>query len=138
MRIRDWSSNVCSSDLAEADREPGDHRDHLPGDGERRRLIAALDHTAGVALQLVATALHQLAADRQEPARDAVRVGDGVPEVGLVGRVGAGSDRDLRRHTVAAAGAHLAGDKAGGGYSSEEHTSELLSLMRLSYAVFRL
>ena len=39
----------------------------LPGDRERRRRVAALDGAAGVALELVAPAEPQVAADGQEP-----------------------------------------------------------------------
>src|SRR3546814_18170242 len=106
----------------------GSHRTHHPGDTERTRLTTSLYHTAGVDILLLATPLHQLDADRLEPAREAIGVGDGVPEGGLVGRVGAVSDRDLRRHTVAAAGAHLAGDKAGGGYGIDDHQLSSISV----------
>src|SRR3546814_6436246 len=99
MRISDWSSDVCSSDL---------RRD--PGAGQ-----------AGDALHVVR---------RYRAHRDARRAGE----------------LDLRRHRAA----HRTPAGAGGvtpdraaewspaatGGRSEEHTSELQSLMRRSYAVF--
>src|SRR3546814_4658714 len=125
MRISDWSSDVCSSDLL---------------------LLGARDTQAGV----VAQAMQQLDAARVLPLG---HFGQGV-EVGGHGV----ADRRLRR----AAGAGLAGAQQQGvarevrqlvvferrgariGVAplvqrverSEEHTSELQSLMRISYAVF--
>src|SRR3546814_1317641 len=95
MRISDWSSDVCSSDLA----GPDDGRDGY-----------AVPH-AGAALWL-------------RPQRD----GDD--------RDGGDDSRDapvLAEGRLASAGG--AGVDAVGG-RSEEHTSELQSLMRISYAVF--
>src|SRR3546814_2305997 len=91
MRISDWSSDVCSSDLG--DRARAAARGH--GDPGRLRLRG-----------------------RARP------VGRGAAEV----RARAAADRGPgaahpRRH-------------AGGDLRSEEHTSELQSLMRNSYAVF--
>src|SRR3546814_5313445 len=117
MRISDWSSDVCSSDL--------------------------------VAAQLV----RQLGGDRldREGARDVRhRAVPADPRV----RIGAallGADvRDIIRHILQAhadldgmlhAFVRREGGEEGGGRAavaprSEEHTSELQSLMRISYAVF--
>src|SRR3546814_5516585 len=111
MRISDWSSDVCSSDLA-----------HVVGGGV---------DVAGQALQLDA--------DRQA----ALQFGQQVARLGH--REGAGRDEqdmvcfyspvfrvddsalDQRQQVALHA---LAADR------SEEHTSELQSLMRISYAVF--
>src|SRR3546814_2302570 len=81
MRISDWSSDVCSSDLEDA--IDGGAKDF-------DRILAALKchHVAG-------PGAHQGAAERRRK-----------------------------------------GDMARGGIRSEEHTSELQSLMRISYAVF--
>src|SRR3546814_9631199 len=112
MRISDWSSDVCSSDLAAIDRivgqaairrtravtsavEPVDQIDH-PFEIER---VKALDHR-----RIVRTA------DALELVGQADQLED------IVGNV--------RRRSRAAPG------------RSEEHTSELQSLMRISYAVF--
>src|SRR3546814_6982691 len=86
MRISDWSSDVCSSDL----------------------LARGRDHQA----------------DRTGDLRNA---GRGDDEVGL--RHPGRHDRKERRRRREVA-------IAGIGIRSEEHTSELQSLMRISYAVF--
>src|SRR3546814_6335708 len=108
MRISDWSSDVCSSDLAVRSRiyrgMVAAHRrpDHLPdlfGAAAQKRLLSRRsaagcdvanrrDEARGIIL------LHEMPA-AQRPMRHAVRAG-----------------------------------------RSEEHTSELQSLMRISYAVF--
>src|SRR3546814_1138172 len=89
MRISDWSSDVCSSDLlgdAAGAQSPPDHRPAVPFVGGRRR------------------ARHD----------------------------GRSAERDRCRMERRGA----AGDGVGGTIRSEEHTSELQSLMRISYAVF--
>src|SRR3546814_4491597 len=110
MRISDWSSDVCSSDL-------------YPARADYPRRCGA-DH---------------------EPAR---RVGENV-EIRPVGHEPGQPDR-RRRHDDAegpqganrSRGAAVRGGGAGGAgrgaqsRRSEEHTSELQSLMRISYAVF--
>src|SRR5205823_348405 len=67
--------------------DPADVAAELPGGGEALRRVAALDRAAGVAFQLVLPAGLQLAADRQEPAGDALGVRAGVPQVAGVGVV---------------------------------------------------
>src|SRR3546814_7625459 len=87
MRISDWSSDVCSSDLDDVDDA---------GDG-----VGAIDRRGATGDDL--DPVDEIARDRRQT--DAVadrRIGHGAPSV----------DR------------------------SEEHTSELQSLMRISYAVF--
>ena len=81
---------MCSSSKRVGRRPPGEaHLDpgHLAAVLPRRekpRRVAALDRAARVALELVAAADPQVARHRQEPARDALGVGAGVPD--LVGR----------------------------------------------------
>src|SRR6266545_3092761 len=53
----------------------------LPRRADAVRRGAALDRAAGVAFELVAPALAQIARDRQKPAWDALRVGARVPDV---------------------------------------------------------
>src|SRR3546814_5439746 len=117
MRISDWSSDVCSSDLprrwAGARSRGGGGHHRQPGDavgeeaGGDRRFAAAVRLCRGMGG----------VADRR-PGR--VRL--------FVGRVRTGhlSDRFGKLGQTLAARA----------YRSEEHTSELQSLMRNSYAVF--
>src|SRR3546814_2597399 len=91
MRISDWSSDVCSSDLA--------------------------DHVVQGLLAL-GEGDHQVADAQQDGAEDGGEVArEPAPETAA--RAVAADDLDPDRHL-----------------RSEEHTSELQSLMRISYAVF--
>src|SRR3546814_3140181 len=92
MRISDWSSDVCSSDLLR------DAAVVEPANGER----AARRSERIVVLE----------ADARQHVDDVVH--------GLAGHLALGEF--LRQHGL--------------GLRSEEHTSELQSLMRISYAVF--
>src|SRR3546814_8448350 len=105
MRISDWSSDVCSSDL---DRQKfdfvgiGGTGDRI-GAQQRPPLARQADH-------------HELARTEAEARRAA--------------------DREAEQMLVPVAHrTHLLDGQRGGG-RSEEHTSELQSLMRISYAVF--
>src|SRR3546814_6702308 len=104
MRISDWSSDVCSSDL-----RPGE------GDFNFERL------------QWAEVALGQDDLDSVRPraarAQRDVRHGALLVDVAVgLGRGGCGPEERRRRQTEA------------GGQRSEEHTSELQYLMRSSYA----
>src|SRR3546814_9518129 len=102
MRISDWSSDVCSSDLAHSGviQKGVEH-----ADGVRSAAHAGDQHVGQAALLL-----HDLRAclDADDGLEIAHQLGIGV-------RPGGRAD-DVER--------------------SEEHTSELQSLMRISYAVF--
>src|SRR3546814_7095955 len=107
MRISDWSSDVCSSDLRLAQRDPAVV---VPATGRRVR------GAAGMAAVPAPT-------------------GAGGRRAGRGGRGSAVAVAGL--DDLALVGAGLAA--GGGGWRgrrSEEHTSELQSLMRISYAVF--
>src|SRR3546814_3467435 len=91
MRISDWSSDVCSSDL---------HEDFL-GDG-----------------------LGRLVAFPEDSFEPPVR----IHQIDVAG---------MRHHVIAGRG-FLLDPLVPGPERSEEHTSELQSLMRISYAVFSL
>src|SRR3546814_1618525 len=111
MRISDWSSDVCSSDLA------------------------ALEQWFRIVQYLRVEAVgHRVAEVR--PLRSAflvgrIDLGEQRVEVEIVEMFGAAADLaeqfGAADHLVEAAAAEL---------RSEEHTSELQSLMRISYAVF--
>src|SRR3546814_10369098 len=103
MRISDWSSDVCSSDLQIAG---GVGEDRLEGLRRRRQLPALQEGHAVLR--------HQDAARRQAGLRLAV---EALAEQHLARAKGIGRVDD-------------------GNVRSEEHTSELQSLMRISYAVF--
>src|SRR3546814_5140880 len=93
MRISDWSSDVCSSDLR-------------PGQGQAPEAAAAHAGRAGALRTAAGDAVRHLDRVRHQPAG---RPGAAPPVVVQPGH------RQRR---------------------SEEHTSELQSLMRISYAVF--
>src|SRR3546814_10332043 len=136
MRISDWSSDVCSSDLrlertwprrlvalagAEADargvRAAARHARRLHADPlprQARRGCAALQSNR----QLHGRPVHGMAG----PAPGAVPAQDGLDRFGLIGDAACGP-----RHSPS-----CIADVS----RSEEHTSELQSLMRISYAVF--
>src|SRR3546814_9279140 len=103
MRISDWSSDVCSSDLQAAAEDPVELAD--AGDPPRR--VAGLAVELDEAQASAAAGLQALRCRRLDHLLD-----QGVP---------------------GAAGLALAGPFR---LRSEEHTSELQSLMRISYAVF--
>src|SRR3546814_9232225 len=107
MRISDWSSDVCSSDLAFV----ACFAQLLAGRNEAlgARLLAAFDAARGD-MRLFGEAGAAIIAAR----------------LGISG---------ARRGDQAGEGERRGGDDGKGG-RSEEHTSELQSLMRISYAVF--
>src|SRR3546814_5868014 len=120
MRISDWSSDVCSSDLSGSDRL-GEHR--LTPDSPTRRFVTrccnspiALEFTKGHWLSVYSGRIPE----GERPPAEMRTMVKGRPE-----------------------GVELPGDipnyKTPSGKSmwrSEEHTSELQSLMRTSYPVF--
>src|SRR3546814_3129382 len=127
MRISDWSSDVCSSDLVARQRgfevvnRPRQHLlDDLGRDGLGSEAEALLEGECQVHLDLE---------------RGAQALGDEVDRVLVhqvgnldpLGRTGAEQPGNI----VAAFGADALIVER-----SEEHTSELQSLMRISYAVF--
>src|SRR3546814_3537124 len=106
MRISDWSSDVCSSDLAastEARRRPG---------------WRAITSSAEVPIEPVAP-------------RTAT---DCMVEAGMVGAGMSETEQFLAEQEHRQRGEHAV--EAVEDARSEEHTSELQSLMRISYAVF--
>src|SRR3546814_5317888 len=121
MRISDWSSDVCSSDLQ-------------GGGGRRHERGTALRRTGARGPVSDPDRLHRVDARRR-------LAGDG----GAVGRVreAAAEPRGLRLRGDAVALHHPLSDAdqprvaaRRNPQRSEEHTSELQSLMRISYAVF--
>src|SRR3546814_7640400 len=114
MRISDWSSDVCSSDLADgfdlrvADAQQGHHAAHSVGAALAQGQIVF----GAAAFVSVALDLHALLLVRSQVA------GVGFNQIAVL--VGHGVAVEIEIHRA----------------RSEEHTSELQSLMRLSYAVF--
>src|SRR3546814_1468575 len=127
MRLSYWSSDVCSSDLA------------LLGHVLQRRLAA--DAAGAVQQGVLDAELPQdldvlggvvqplLVAEHLQRAAAALLVGDAglLPELLQAGTAVGGDPQHAR--LVGAIGLQVA-------VRSEEHTSELQSLMRISYAVF--
>src|SRR3546814_7526531 len=107
MRISDWSSDVCSSDLLGTDSESAAKaRSHNHADGDEGNEAGNDEIYAGW--------------NNDSISGDAQAIADGHAESDSVNKAEgtnseAGNDLILR---------------------SEEHTSELQSLMRISYAVF--
>src|SRR3546814_4404096 len=129
MRISDWSSDVCSSDLLPALDDEQVDLGHVPQEADAIRL--------GLVAQLVHERPAPPRADHHlGGAGGAVLVGilAGFVDVEGVVRVLHGGD--------AQAAAHQGWDelhdkrRLAAARRSEEHTSELQSLMRTSYAVF--
>src|SRR3546814_1924725 len=125
MRISDWSSDVCSSDLGDRQRhriDPADERDHL---------VAELDDAA-VLCVLAEDDVGDLGRERREqPAlQGAQELRRGILRVD---RVGILVFVLRRRDAEQMRGIERVAAETG---RSEEHTSELQSLMRISYAVF--
>src|SRR3546814_5182351 len=102
MRISDWSSDVCSSDLR------GPRLCRLRSHAVRLRVV----HAAG-----------RRGRSLRAPARAACRSAGGLSARFLVAKARQRGTGAVEQHEVVA-------------LRSEEHTSELQSLMRISYAVF--
>src|SRR3546814_10736818 len=134
MRISDWSSDVCSSDLRRVLLRWRQRR--LRARADAVILEAAGSHRQGI--DDIAKVDHDLAAHRRGHPRPVegqvllplrqhhgnIGIFQTGPEVPAIGK----------RRAVQSALRHL--DGAGVMRRSEEHTSELQSLMRISYAVF--
>src|SRR3546814_7045758 len=121
MHISDWSSDVCSSDLGPE--EPGSSStDRRLGDDPVRSRVrvrpVAIDHDGDV----FSPVPRNHAAERHVSA-DVLVALSGVRKPSACNGAG---DRIVFRES------HRAGART----RSEEHTSELQSLMRISYAVF--
>src|SRR3546814_6299859 len=132
MRISDWSSDVCSSDLGIAeDGGPLAERE-VRGDDDAGALIKLADE---VEQQLPSRACERQISklvehDQVEP-RQLRRQGPALADPGLLFKACHQIDG------VEVAGASASSHDIGCDRDrSEEHTSELQSLMRISYAVF--
>src|SRR3546814_10323870 len=118
MRISDWSSDVCSSDLIifRPMADLGLGAGHAPGDD----IVRIGTARAQAALQL----RHRRGQDE-----DADQIGEHL----LLAKLLRALPIDVEQHVMAA---REHGVHGCGGRRSEEPTSELQSLMRISYAVF--
>src|SRR3546814_9046009 len=115
MRISDWSSDVCASDLLVGEYEQ-QFQDGLITQGEKyNKVIDAwaqcTDRVADEMMKVIQTDIDQESGQRKA-----------INSIWMMAHSGArGSAAQMKQ---------LAGMR------SEEHTSELQSLMRISYAVF--
>src|SRR3546814_7457468 len=121
MRISDWSSDVCSSDLAHAMRYGGPGIaaaiDELRSRGCARVLVLPLyPQYSTTTTASVADVLEAIGRDAEAPALRMVE--QYATDPGVIAALAA----SVRAHWPA--------------HRSEEQTSELQSLMRISYAVF--
>src|SRR3546814_5564680 len=111
MRISDWSSDVCSSDLG------------------TRQMERVLSHAADAGAKVVLVGdPQQLQAIEAGAAFRVIHERHGGVEITEVRRQHIEWQQDATRQ--------LATGRTGEAIRSEEHTSELQSLMRISYAVF--
>src|SRR3546814_1343334 len=133
MRNSDWSSDVCSSDLKVGIKLEGApvSVDQEVGNARRRRQVKLSCQRRPP----------QIEVDQDHPLAGGLRRADGkgTRERRLALFRQGGSDQDHAR--ARAPGGDLDGEcaerlRVGGRGRSEEHTSELQSLMRISYAVF--
>src|SRR3546814_2767196 len=131
MRITDWSSDVCSSDLARG-RRPGrgtlDRRSASGGADPQIRdgRAEACDPAGNCRWRM----LYQRGDERASGGIGSrCNSDEGVAHGGRMAAPGAENlvDRGAYRPLH---------DRSGAAFRSEEHTSELQSLMRISYAVF--
>src|SRR3546814_9803057 len=125
MRISDWSSDVCSSDLCEHRRRQGEDR----GAARRAGHPEVLARRPGEE----AAGVRGGAGGRAPGARRAARALGGGAATGDAAEPPARRPARATRTGVGSAGVVRGGER---GARSEEHTSELQSLMRISYAVF--
>src|SRR3546814_3905236 len=124
MRISDWSSDVCSSDLRAFERALQHRGVGVDGHRDQRGLFRGGRDVGGLRRRDVgdglALATGQRRRDQHYGTQDVESAHESAPWLGVLIPPGRPkrSMETLRR--------------------SEEHTSELQSLMRISYAVFRL
>src|SRR3546814_10728075 len=135
MRISDWSSDVCSSDLpADQAALAGASLVDLPDPVPCRRRADLRCHHAGLqpARRRAERALRAQGAGGGRDRRRRVRL---LPVGPAPRRGGAVSARPVGQWLLVLAGVVVVATVIGA-IRSEEHTSELQSLMRISYAVF--
>src|SRR3546814_9014418 len=157
MRISDWSSDVCSSDLGRAQEAVAVGQDFQPAvglhalsgagehleQGEDHVLLARAGDGVGDA-QLFGDVKQLVRRHALEVAQRVLR--EALGDVGRRQALALVVAVDVARHAVVAAAAvavavaavaeALAAVVVLAAARSEEHTSELQSLMRISYAVF--
>src|SRR3546814_10556329 len=127
MRISDWSSDVCSSDLNRS-------TDPARQIGPRRLRQAKLPLHIGVGID--ARDICALLLERGGPPRLHANARGPQRVAGDPGLVAGCCNPAIGRDRLDIKLRHLKPDICRADRRSEEHTSELQSLMRISYAVF--
>src|SRR3546814_10154052 len=130
MRISDWSSDVCSSDLERRAAETGSERAVIGHEAEGADGPAQA--VAGVGGRHRPERLDETRVERRHPGADHEPRGPGRRVVLAAG----GRAVLLHRHPPVLRPMRSASGLTRTLGRSEEHTSELQSLMRISYAVF--
>src|SRR3546814_4926755 len=145
MRISDWSSDVCSSDLVPEGAEWAQDRSALWNAAEaaekRKDAKVAREYELGLPAELDAGQRRDLVRAFAEDIRD--RYGVAV-DAAIHAPHDYGDDRNHHAHVMTTTrmvdadglGAKTRQLDVRSSARSEEHTSELQSLMRISYAVF--
>src|SRR3546814_2624363 len=140
MRISDWSSDVCSSDLKYVD-----HKDAYKSVGEALKHGGIRQRTRVNLKWLESQDIERDGAAKVLEGLDGILVPGGFGDRGFEGKVLAAQyarENDIPYlgicYGMQAAVVDVARNLAGleDANRSEEHTSELQSLMRISYAVF--
>src|SRR3546814_1583825 len=134
MRISDWSSDVCSSDLQDIGNNPV-RSARYPGQ-QCRHPRTAPPHLGISRASLARGSGNQ--PDRRLPVFEGRRTPYAVAKIwtGRQHRVGIGQRRQSICFRLLGSQSWIDSADQGTGERSEEHTSELQSLMRISYAVF--
>src|SRR3546814_3430261 len=127
MRISDWSSDVCSSDLLGDPDEIAHAALEIVRSGRAAHVAVTMGHN-GAILASAAGPLFLPAAPIE--AKSAVGAGDSFLSAMLFAISIGWEMGEAFRFGIAAGAAAVMSPR------SEEHTSELQSLMRISYAVF--
>src|SRR3546814_6491651 len=104
MRISDWSSDVCSSDLSEIETAIAAAKTAVEGDN-----------------------VEEMKSKAEALAQVAMKLGQAIYEKEQAAASPGGADAESAKADE---------DVVDAEFRSEEHTSELQSLMRISYAVF--
>src|SRR3546814_1159682 len=135
MRISDWSSDVCSSDLQD---EQHDDKDGRFEQGFLDRADGARDQVGAVVKNIDMGACGQCAFDFRKAGADTIhhlpRIGAAQGDHQPLNRFGLTdfADRAIARQAAGSDRRQIAQPND----RSEEHTSELQSLMRITYAVY--
>src|SRR3546814_4704792 len=135
MRISDWSSDVCSSDLVTL------RLDNVPWDQALDIVLRAkgLDKRRSGNVVWVAPQV-EIAKYEQDKADARIAIEERAEMVTEYIPVNYGSAEDIAKLLTEESKSSMGSGGGGGGSSgagrSEGHTSELQSLMRISYAVF--